>query len=178
MNETIACIDKAIRKKADFPKKGILYNDISGLTVDPHAFVGCIDLMYDYYKDKRVDRIAGIDARGFVLSAPLAYRMRLPLILVRKPGKLCGTVHQKTYQLEYGTDIVCIQEEDFRPGDRILLCDDLIATGGTFLAACQLFEEMGAVIAGCFAVVGLPYLSYEEKLAGYPVHTLLRYRRS
>ncbi|MCH3908173.1 MAG: adenine phosphoribosyltransferase [Sphaerochaeta sp.] len=175
MDSRLERIDKAIRKKADFPRKGILYNDISGLTVTPDAFGDCIDLMYEYAKERDIDRIAGIDARGFVLGAPLAYRMHLPLILVRKPGKLCGTVHQKTYQLEYGTDTICVQEEDVQRGDRILVCDDLIATGGTVLAACQLFEELGATVAGCFAIIGLSYLPYKEMLKAYPVHTLLEY---
>lgn len=177
MDRTLERIDKAIRKKVDFPRKGIQYNDISGLTVSVEAFSACIDLMYAFCKDKQIDRIAGIESRGFVFASPLAYRMHLPMVMVRKRGKLCGTVREKEYQLEYGTDTICLQEEDFNKGDRILICDDLVATGGTLLAACQLFEEMGAVVAGCLCVVGLPYLDYRGKLSGFPVHTLLEYDR-
>ncbi|MFA6844994.1 MAG: adenine phosphoribosyltransferase [Sphaerochaetaceae bacterium] len=170
-------IDKAIRKKLDFPRKGIQYYDITGITVDSEAFRACIDEMYDYYKDKDITRIAGIEARGFVFAAPLAYRMHLPLVLVRKKGKLSGTVFTKEYALEYGLDSVSIQMEDFQKDDNILIVDDLIATGGTFAATAGLFVQHGAHIAGCLAVVGLPYLDYDKVLSAYPVHTLITYQK-
>jgi adenine phosphoribosyltransferase len=133
MDSRLERIDKAIRKKADFPRKGILYNDISGLTVTPDAFGDCIDLMYEYAKERDIDRIAGIDARGFVLGAPLAYRMHLPL-----------TWSEAGQALWYGApedvSIGVWDGYDLRPGrgcperGPFLVCDDLIATGGTVLA--------------------------------------------
>lgn len=170
-------IDHAILKRADFPKPGIQYNDVAGLTANADAFAATIDLMEAYAHTLHVDRIAGIDARGFAFASPLAIRMRLPFVMVRKPGKLAGTVFSKDYVLEYGVGTVCIQTEDFRSGDSILVVDDLFATGGTVRAACELFEEHGARIAACLAVIGLPYDGYEKALAPRKIHTLLSYER-
>ena len=168
-------LDKAIRKIPDFPKKGILFYDITSILTTPEAFQHCIDQMCELYKDVTVDAVACVEARGFVFAAPFAYRMGIPLILVRKKGKLPGKTREKHFDLEYGQDIVAIHESDVNKGDRVLIVDDLIATGGTVKAAGELIEEMGGSIAGVFGVIGLPFLDYEVLLSQYEVQTLINY---
>jgi adenine phosphoribosyltransferase len=168
-------LDQAIRKIPDFPKKGILFYDITSILTTPQAFQYCIDRMYELYKDAAVDAVACVEARGFVFAAPFAYRMGIPLILVRKKGKLPGKTREKHFDLEYGQDIVAIHESDVKKGDRVLIVDDLIATGGTVKAAGELIEEMGGSVAGVFGVIGLPFLDYEVLLAQYEIQTLINY---
>jgi adenine phosphoribosyltransferase len=168
-------LDQAIRKIPDFPKKGILFYDITSILTTPQAFQYCIDRMYELYKDAAVDAVACVEARGFVFAAPFAYRMGIPLILVRKKGKLPGKTREKHFDLEYGQDIVAIHESDVKKGDRVLIVDDLIATGGTVKAAGELIEEMGGSVAGVFGVIGLPFLDYEVLLARYEIQTLINY---
>ncbi len=168
-------LDQAIRKIPDFPKKGILFYDITSILTTPEAFQHCIDRMCELYKDVTVDAVACVEARGFVFAAPFAYRMGIPLILVRKKGKLPGKTREKHFDLEYGQDIVAIHESDVNKGDRVLIVDDLIATGGTVKAAGELIEEMGGSIAGVFGVIGLPFLDYEVLLSQYEIQTLINY---
>lgn len=168
-------IDNAIRKIKDFPKKGILFYDITSILSDPEAFKHCIDYMAESFKNKNLDKIAAVEARGFVFAAPLADRLNLPLILVRKANKLPGETWSKSYSLEYGEDTVEIQKSDLIKEDNVLVVDDLIATGGTLKAACDLISETGANVEAIFAVVGLPFLNYEKLLSGYPVMTMINY---
>lgn len=168
-------LDSAIRKIHDFPRAGILFYDITSILTNPEAFQYCIDSMCDRYTDKHIDAIACVEARGFVFAAPFAYKMGIPLILVRKKGKLPGKTREKKYNLEYGQDFVSIHESDVQSGSRILLVDDLIATGGTIKAAADLIEEMGGIIAGVFGVIGLPFLDYEKALPAYDIQTLITY---
>ncbi len=135
--------DQAIRKIPDFPKPGILFYDITGILMKPEAFSLCINRMVQLYRDEDLTMVAAIEARGFVFAAPLAARLGLPLLLVRKRGKLPGTLMSRTYDLEYGQDTVEVVREDVKPGCRVLLVDDLIATGGTIRAAADLIAEGG-----------------------------------
>jgi len=168
-------LDDAIRKVPDFPKKGILFYDITSVLTNPDAFRFCVDSMAKIYKGEGLDAVAAIESRGFLFAAPLCDRLGLPLILVRKKGKLPGKTRAKKYMLEYGEAEIEMHEADIPVGGRVLIVDDLIATGGTVKAAAELLVEGGAVPVGVFAVIGLPFLHYENSLKGLPVRTLIEY---
>ncbi len=168
-------LDDAIRKVPDFPKPGILYYDITSVLANPDAFRYCVDSMVKLYKSARIDAVAGIESRGFLFAAPLADRLGIPLILVRKKGKLPGKTLSRSYSLEYGTAEIEIHEADIPKGGKVLLVDDLIATGGTLRAAADVFIQGGAVPVGVFSVIGLPFLHYDTTLAGLAVNTLIEY---
>jgi len=168
-------LDAAIRKVPDFPKKGILFFDITGILGKPEAFGYCIDALYEKYKDRGIDKIACIEARGFIFGAPLALKMNVPLVLVRKKGKLPGKTHERTFELEYGSDTICIQDVDINEGDNFLLLDDLVATGGTLSAACSIIEENGATIEAIAGIIGLPFLGYQKVLDPHEVDVLVSY---
>ena len=168
-------IDGAIRKIKDFPKEGILFYDITSVLANPDAFSYCIDFMEERYKNSGITKIAAVEARGFVFASPLADRLKLPLVLIRKAGKLPGATYSKSYTLEYGKDSVEVQKSDIVNNDSFLVVDDLIATGGTIKAACDLLTENGASVKEIFALVGLPFLSYEKVLADYSVKTVINY---
>jgi len=168
-------LDNYIRKIPDFPKKGILFYDITSILVQPEAFQYCVECMVDIYKDKGIDAVAAIEARGFLFAAPFAARMGIPLLPIRKKGKLPGKTLSKSYDLEYGQAEIEVHKEDIPAGKRVLLLDDLIATGGTLDAARSLLQAGGAEVPGIFGVVGLPFLNYEEILAPTPIITLIDY---
>ena len=168
-------LDDAIRKVPDFPKPGILYYDITSILSNPDAFRYCVDSMVKLYKGSDLDAVAAIESRGFLFAAPLADRLGIPLVLVRKKGKLPGKTISRSYSLEYGQAEIEIHEADIPRGGKILLIDDLIATGGTLRAAADILIEGGAVPAGVFGVIGLPFLNYEEALRGLEVRTLIEY---
>ncbi len=168
-------LDSFIRKVPNFPKEGILYYDITSILADPVAFGHCIDLLEEAVEGREYDAIACVEARGFLFGAPLALRLGLPLRLVRKEGKLPNKVYRESFDLEYGSDVVCVQELDIVEGERILLVDDLIATGGTLEAAIKLFERHGAKIGQILGVIGLPALNYPKVLAGYETVVLQIY---
>ncbi len=168
-------LDSVIRKVPNFPKEGILYYDITGILAVPEAFSYCVERLTELCKGRHIDAIAAVEARGFVFAAPLAERLGVPLILVRKPGKLPNKVHKKSFDLEYGSDMVCVQEVDIVKGSSVMLVDDLIATGGTLSAAASIFTEHGVTIEGFLGVIGLPFLNYEKALSGYPVEVLQVY---
>lgn len=168
-------LDQAIRKVPNFPKEGILYYDITGILNDSKAFKASIDELAKKAEAYEFDYIAAVEARGFVFGAPLAERLDVPLILIRKMGKLPNEVFTKSFALEYGEDVICVQKLDVHPGKKILLVDDLIATGGTLQAAASIFEEQGSIISGILGVIGLPFLNYEEVLGSYPTEVLITY---
>ncbi len=174
MNENFN-LDDAIRKVEDFPKPGILFYDITSILANPEAFTWCIDKMVELYSDKHIDAIAGIEARGFLFAAPLAERLQIPLILVRKKGKLPGETYEKRFELEYGEDVIQIHKADVKAGENVLIIDDLIATGGTVKAAAEMFAEAGATVHDIFCTIGLPFLPYKEILKDYSVTTLIEY---
>jgi len=168
-------LDDAIRKVPDFPKPGILFYDITSVLADPRAFRYCIDAMVRAYRDEHLDAVAAVEARGFLFAAPFAARRGLPLILVRKKGKLPGKTLSRSYCLEYGQAEIEMHEADIPRGGRVLIVDDLIATGGTIRAAADLLASGGAVPVGVFAVIGLPFLRYEAVLGDLPARTLIEY---
>lgn len=168
-------IDRVIRKVPDYPKKGILYFDITSILTNPEAFRFCIHRMVEQYRGSSVEAVAGIESRGFLFAAPLADHLGIPLILVRKAGKLPGEVYHQDYTLEYGTAAVEIHKADVPAGKNILLIDDLIATGGTLQATRTLLEHGGAKVDKVFGIIGLPFLNYQEKLPGVEVVTLIDY---
>jgi len=168
-------LDAAIRKVPDFPKKGVLFYDITGILSDPRAFKFCLDTMVEMYNTEQIDAVAAIESRGFVFAAPFADRLGIPLILIRKKGKLPGKTISKQYQLEYGTAELELHPQDVPVGKRVLVVDDLIATGGTLRAATDLVALAGASVAGIFGVVGLPFLNYKSLLGTIPIKTLIEY---
>jgi adenine phosphoribosyltransferase len=168
-------LDDYIRKVPDFPKKGILFYDITSILASPAAFQYCIDSMVSIYKDKSIEAVAAIEARGFLFAAPFAAVMKIPLIPIRKKGKLPGITLSKKYILEYAQAEIEVHREDVPAGKRVLIMDDLIATGGTLGAARSLLEAGGAKVPEIFGVLGLPFLGYEKILAPTPVTTLIQY---
>jgi adenine phosphoribosyltransferase len=168
-------LDEFIRKVPDFPKKGILFYDITSILASPQAFLYCVDRMVEIYKDKNINAVAAIEARGFLFAAPFAIRMGIPLIPIRKKGKLPGVTLAKKFDLEYAQAEIEVHSADVPKGKRVLLTDDLIATGGTLNAARSLLIEGGAEVPEVFGVVGLPFLGYQEILNPTPVTTLLNY---
>ena len=168
-------LDKAIRKVPDYPKKGIVFFDITSILTNPDAFSYCIGKMVEIYRDKKIDAVAGIESRGFIFASPLAAELNIPLILVRKAGKLPGETWREDYKLEYGEAAVEIHKTDVPAGGNVLLIDDLIATGGTLKASRSILEKGGAVVKNVFGVVGLPFLKFQDKLPGVEVTTLINY---
>jgi adenine phosphoribosyltransferase len=174
MKETLN-LDDYIRRVPDFPKKGVLFYDITSILTEPRAFRYCIETMTEMYQGKGIDAIAAIEARGFVFAAPFAFRMGIPLILIRKKGKLPGKTLSKKYSLEYAEAEIEVHCDDVPKGKHVLLMDDLVATGGTLNAARGLITDCGALVPEIFGVVGLPFLHYDTVLAPTPVTTLIRY---
>ena len=169
-------LDDYIRKVHDFPIKGVLYYDITSILANPTAFKYCIDSMIAQYKDKSIDAVAAIEARGFLFAAPFAVGMKIPLIPIRKKGKLPGVTLSKKYDLEYAQAEIEVHKEDIPVGRQILLLDDLIATGGTLNAAREILHAGGAYVPEIFGIVGLPFLGYEKILAPTPITTLIQYQ--
>lgn len=166
-------LDKAIRRVPDFPKPGILFFDVTSIFTNPPAFRHCLDRMTELYKGKKIDGIAAVESRGFLFGAPLAEKLGLPLVLIRKKGKLPGEVYRASYSLEYGEATIEAHKADIVSGHKYLVIDDLIATGGTLGASKNLLEQGGAVAAEFFGVIGIPELDYKKALAPVPVTTLI-----
>src|SRR5580693_9472375 len=153
-----------IRTIPDYPKPGILFHDITTLLGNPRAFRRAVDEMVQPFAGQRLDKVAGIEARGFILGGAIAHQLSIGFVPVRKQGKLPHTVVGEDYALEYGTDRVEIHVDAIAPGERVLVVDDLIATGGTALAAIRLLERVGAKIAGCSFVIDLPDLGGADRI--------------
>lgn len=168
-------LDAAIRKVPDFPKKGILFYDITSILMQPKAFSFCIDTMYNLYKDKPLNGIAAVESRGFLFAAPLAAKLHLPLLLIRKKGKLPGKIYECEYALEYGSATIEAHQNDITRGGKYLVIDDLIATGGTLQACKKILAQGGAEVSEFFAVIGLSEFPYADVLAPTPVTTLVTY---
>jgi len=164
-----------IRDIPDFPKPGILFKDITPLLANPAAFQHAIQMMSNHYLDRGVDAVAAAEARGFLFAAPLALALKLPLIPLRKPGKLPYQTHCFQYELEYGSAELHVHIDAVRPGARVLVVDDLLATGGTLAAGCQLIEKAGGHVAGCAVLVELDFLKGREKLRPFEVFSLIRF---
>lgn len=164
---------KAVRNIPDFPKPGIQFKDITPVLADGRLFAASIDLLVGTLKPGDVDAVVGIDARGFIFAAAAALRLETGFVPVRKKGKLPYATHEQSYALEYGTATVAIHTDALRPGDRVLLVDDLLATGGTASAAAQLVERVGARILEASFLIELSFLKGRDKLRGLPVRSLV-----
>lgn len=168
-------LKSSIRNVPDFPKKGILFRDITTLLKDASMFKEAIEVIAQRYKGKDIDKVAAVEARGFIFGAVTAYKLGAGFIPIRKKGKLPARVHEVTYQLEYGTDTLQIHRDALSQKDRVLIVDDLLATGGTAKAVCELIEQSQAQIAGIEFLIELTDLKGIEKLKGYPVHSIIRF---
>jgi len=158
-------IKTAVRDISDFPKPGIIFKDITPILKDPQLCTGIVDAFVEKLKGIRIDAVAGIESRGFLFGLTLANKLGVPFIPVRKAGKLPFTIKQKAYKLEYGTATIELHTDAFAPGQHILIHDDLLATGGTALAASELIQEMGGIVAGFSFVVGLGFLNGKERIS-------------
>ncbi len=168
-------LKKMIREVPDFPKPGILFYDITTLLRDKTGFARLIDLFSEHYIGKQVDLILGMEARGFIFGPALAYRLNAGFVPVRKPGKLPAPAARVEYSLEYGSNALEMHKDAIEQGQRVLIVDDLLATGGTAEATAKLATSMGAEIAGLAFVVELDFLKGRDKLKQYEVFSLLRY---
>lgn len=153
-----------VRDIPDFPKPGIIFKDITTVIKDAEAFKHVVDFFTEKLKDKKIDYIVGIESRGFIFAGPIAYNLNIGFIIVRKPGKLPADTVQVTYDLEYGTDTIEIHKDAIEKGKRVVIIDDLLATGGTAAAACKLVEKVGGeIVANCF-MIDLTFLNGKDKL--------------
>ncbi len=168
-------LDASIRKVPDFPKPGILFYDITSVLTNPDAFRYSIEEIVRRYRGHQVDAVAAIEARGFLFAAPVAERLGLPLVLLRKRGKLPGKTLSKRFTLEYGEDEIFVHQADVQAGQRFLLIDDLVATGGTLRAAADLLVQAGGKLAGVCCVIGLPFLGFEALFPDTEVFRLIDY---
>jgi adenine phosphoribosyltransferase len=168
-------LKKLIREVPDFPKPGILFYDITTLLKDKTGFATLIDALSENYLEKKIDLVLGIEARGFIFGPALAYRLNAGFVPVRKPKKLPAETAKWTYDLEYGTDTLEIHKDAIHPGARVIIVDDLLATGGTASACVNLAQSLEADIAGLGFVVELDFLKGREKLKGHEVFSLLHY---
>lgn len=164
-----------IRDVPDFPKPGILFRDITPLLGNPDAFRAAIAQLAEHYGGEQIDCVAAAEARGFIFAAPLALELNVSFVPVRKPGKLPYETYSYNYDLEYGSDTLEIHRDGVLPGQRVLLVDDLLATGGTVEACCQLVEKSKAVVAGCAFIIELVGLGGAQRLARYKPFSLIKY---
>ena len=164
-----------IRNVPDFPKKGIMFRDITTLLEDKESLKKSADALYNFSKDLHIDKVVGIDSRGFIFGGILANRLNAGLVLVRKPGKLPAETLSQSYSLEYGEDTLEIHKDSITPGERILIHDDLLATGGTAKAACDLIERAGGIIVQITFIIELSFLGGKDKFEGYTVNSLVSY---
>jgi len=167
-------LKKKIRTIPDFPKPGILFRDVTTLLADPEAFNSVIDLFAEHYKEDQIDLVVGIESRGFIIGAPLALRLGKGFIPVRKAGKLPGPTHGVEYELEYGTDLVEVHQDAIESDSRVLMVDDLLATGGTMEGSSRLIEKAGGIITGFAFVIELIDLKGRNRLE-QPVYSLVTF---
>ncbi len=168
-------LKKLIREVPDFPKAGILFYDITTLLKDPVGLHRAVDALADHYVARRIDRVVGIEARGFIFAPMVAYRLNAGFVPVRKPKKLPAEVARATYSLEYGQDSLEIHRDGVSKGDEVLIIDDLLATGGTAAAVTGLVESLGGHVSGIGILIELEFLKGREKLGGYELHSVLKY---
>ena len=171
----VEALKALVRTVPDFPKPGILFYDITTLLKDKTGFAKMIDAMAAHYLDQKIDLVLGIEARGFIFGPALAYRLNAGFVPVRKPRKLPAPVARVTYYLEYGSDTLEIHLDAIQPGQRVVLVDDLLATGGTMEATVKLVRELGGEIAGLAFAVELDFLKGRQRFPGYEVFSLLHY---
>jgi len=168
-------IKSKIRTIPDWPKKNIMFRDITTLLKSPDGLKETVDLLYNRYADKKIDKVVGIESRGFILAAPLAYRLGCGFVPVRKPGKLPAECESEEYSLEYGKDKIEIHKDAINKGDKVLIVDDLLATGGTMNAAKNLVKKLHGDIVECACVVELPELKGREKIKGEKIFSIVKF---
>ncbi len=168
-------LEKFIRNIPDWPKKGILFRDITPLLADPKAFRASVDALCADFAEVNVDYVAAVEARGFIFGAAVAQKLSAGFVPIRKKGKLPFKTESVTYDLEYGTDALEVHKDAVKEGAKVLMVDDLLATGGTMAAACKLIEKIGGQIVGIAFLIELRELAGREKLSGYKIRTLISY---
>jgi adenine phosphoribosyltransferase len=168
-------VDNTIRNIPDFPKPGIQYKDITPVLSDPRLMKGILGHFAQVYQGQDVDVIVGVESRGFIFGTPLAIALGTPFVPIRKPGKLPYDVVRTSYTLEYGEGTLEMHTDAIQPGQRVVIVDDLLATGGTLEASKKLIEELGGEVVGCAVVINLSFLNGEERLNGVPVEALVTY---
>ncbi len=171
---TEAAIRALIRDVPDFPTAGIIYKDITPVLADHAAFDGAVEAMLAPFRDLAISKVAGIEARGFMFAAPVAARLGAGFVPVRKPGKLPRQVVEQEYDLEYGTDVLQIHADAAAPGERVLIVDDVLATGGTAAATIELLRHVGADVVGLTVLLELEFLHGRQRIDGVPVHSVVR----
>jgi adenine phosphoribosyltransferase len=174
-NVTVEELAQAIRNISDFPQPGIQFKDITPVLADARLFAGSIDLLTGGFERGAVDAVVGIDARGFIFAAAAAYKLKCGFVPVRKKGKLPYQTYEESYQLEYGSNTIAIHVDAVRPGSRVVLVDDLLATGGTAGAAANLLRRLGVEILEIAFLIELSFLKGRERLKGFPVRSLIVY---
>lgn len=176
-NEKLQYVREHVREVPDFPKKGILFLDVTTIVKDAKAFDLCIEYLAENFKDEKIDYIAGIESRGFIFGAALANKLKVGFIPIRKPNKLPAETIKETYSLEYGTDTIEMHSDAVKEGDRVLVIDDLLATGGTAVAACNLIKRAGAQVVAAAFIIELEPLKGKEKIenTGVKVVSMLEY---
>lgn len=164
-----------IRDVPDFPKEGIIFKDITPMLQDPAGLVLAIDMLSDPFVGKGIDLVVGVESRGFIFAPMVAYKLGAGTVLVRKPGKLPYKTIEETYELEYGTDTLQMHEDAIKEGQKVLIVDDLLATGGTVRATANMVEKLGGVIEACAFVIELDFLNGRQKVGDYNIHSLIHY---
>jgi adenine phosphoribosyltransferase len=164
-----------IRDVPNFPKEGIIFKDITTLLKNPDGLRETLNELYNLAKDKPINKVVGIESRGFILGGALAEKLGVGFVPIRKPGKLPAETLSETYSLEYGTDTIEIHKDAIKPGEKVLLHDDLLATGGTMKAACNLIEKLGGEVIQISFIIELDFLNGRELLKDYDVHSLIHY---
>ena len=159
----------------DYPSEGIVFRDISPLMADGEAYRVATKQIVDYAKEQQIDMVVGPEARGFIVGCPVAFELGVGFAPVRKPGKLPRKTIEVSYDLEYGSDTLTLHEDAIQPGQRVLICDDLLATGGTIKATIELVEKLGGVVVGCAFLIELMDLQGRDKIEGYDILTLMEY---
>ncbi len=164
-----------IRSIPDWPEKGVVFRDITTLLKEPEALRTAVDTLCEPFRDEEIDQVVAAEARGFIFGGAVACELGAGFVPVRKPGKLPAETIERTYELEYGTDTLTVHRDAIQPGQRVLLLDDLLATGGTMKACCDLVEELGGEVAACLFLIELSFLNGRDKLEGYRIVSLIDY---
>ena len=175
MSKDAGWLKDHIRDIPDFPKPGVVFKDITPLLADVDAFRFAVDAIADHFAGSEVDKVLGVEARGFIIAAPVAYRFGAGFVPVRKAGKLPDEIEAEEYELEYGTDLLEIHRDAVEPGENVLIVDDVLATGGTAAATCRLVEALGGTVVGLGFIIELTFLSGRAKLEGRDMLSLLTY---
>ncbi|MEK7700138.1 MAG: adenine phosphoribosyltransferase [Planctomycetota bacterium] len=168
-------LKKLIRDVPDFPKKGIIFKDITPLLQDPKGLRTAVEVISQHYKNKKIDIVVGAEARGFILAPTVAFNLGAGFVPIRKPGKLPYKKISESYSLEYGTDTLEMHKDGIKKGQHVLMVDDLLATGGTMAACCKMVESLGGNIAGCTFLIELAFLNGRNALSKYDVFSVIKY---